>query len=316
MPPMPRRPRRLPPLAAALLPLLLPLAGAAAQQPDDRGKFRTWIDTTVAFERDGFLDLTEIAGDVVVDTWDRDEVRVRAWAERGRVESSLSRSRVLLRTLRGTGRNVRESVGESGIHVTVPAGARLKLTTSAGDLRVSGVRGELEAATTAGDVTVADGAGLTSIGTVAGDVSVRGLAGDLVVKTTSGTVEVRGVEGEVRIGTVSGDVTVLDAASRAVTARTTIGDVTYDGPFARGGRYEFATHSGDVRLVLPAGVNAEMTMQSFSGSMDTDFPVTLAGARSATRPRTLEFVIGEGGARVRAETFSGDVVLRRSGRER
>lgn len=314
-PPMPRRSRRTLLLAAALL-TLLPLAGAGAQQPADRGRFRTWIDTTVAFQRDGYLDLTEIAGDVVVDTWDRDEVRVRAWAERGRVESSLSQSRVLLRTLRGTGRNVRESVGESGMHVTVPAGARLELTTTAGDLRVTGVRGEVMAASTAGDVTVTDGGSLTSIGTVAGDVTVRGLAGDLVVKTTSGDVDVRGVEGEVRVATVSGDVSLREAGSRAVTARTTIGDVTYDGAFARGGRYEFATHSGDVRLVLPAGVDAEMTMQSFSGSMDTDFPVTLAGARSATRPRTLEFVIGEGGARVRAETFSGDVVLRRSGRER
>lgn len=311
-PSMPRRPRRLALAALSLLPLL-PLAGAGAQQPQDRARFRTWIDTTVAFDRAGYLDLTEIAGDVVVDAWDRDEVRVRAWAERGRVESSLSRSRVILRTLRGSGRNVRESVGESGIHVTVPAGARLELTTTAGDLRVTGVRGEVMVATTAGDVTVTDGGGLTSVGTVAGDVTVRGLAGDLVVKTTSGDVDVRGVEGEVRVATVSGDVLLRETGARAVSARTTVGDVTYEGAFARGGRYEFATHSGDVRLVLPAGVNAEMTMQSFSGAMDTDFPVTLAGARSATRPRTLEFVIGEGGARVRAETFSGDVVLRRSG---
>ena len=314
-PPMPRRSRRTLLLAAALLPLL-PLAGAAAQQPTDRGRFRSWIDTTVAFQRDGHLDLTEIAGDVVVDTWDRDEVRVRAWAERGRVEASLSPSRVLLRTQRGTGRNVRESVGQSGMLITVPANARLKIVTTSGDMRLTGVRGELEASTTSGDVAITDGGSLTSVGTVSGDVTVRGLAGDLIVKTTSGDVIVSGTGGEVRVATVSGDVSLREAGSRAVTARTTNGSVTYEGAFARGGRYEFATHSGDVRLVLPAGVNAEMTMQSFSGAMDTDFPVTLAGARSATRPRTLEFVIGEGGARVRAETFSGDVVLRRSGRDR
>jgi DUF4097 and DUF4098 domain-containing protein YvlB len=305
---------------AALLPLLRPTAAGAQQTERDQRAYQARIDTTFAFGRGGLVDLTQLSGDVVVSSWDRDEVRVRAWAERGRIESSLSSNRVLLRVHPDdqSGRvGRRDRIGDSGFEVTVPAGVRVKAETVSGDLRVTGTRAEVEASTTSGDVVIADGGGRTTVGTVSGDVTVTGLEGDLVVKTTSGDVEVRRASGEVRVGTVSGEVALREVTSRTVTARTTSGDVTYEGGFPRGGRYEFATHSGDVWLVLPQGVNAEMTMQSFSGSMDTDFPVTLAaGARSATRPRTLEFVIGDGGARVRAETFSGDVVLRREGRAR
>ena len=311
-----RRTLRLLLAAAALAPLLRPAdAGAQAR---DRERYRSRIDTTFAFGRGGYVDLTQLSGDVVVETWDRPEVRVRAWAELGRIESSFSANRVLLRMQpaeRATTR--RDRVGDSGYEVTVPAGVRVKVASISGDLRVTGTRAEVEASSTSGDVAIADGSGLTTIGTVSGDVTVLRLQGDLAVKTTSGDVDVRGADGEVRVSTVSGEVTLRQVGSRSVTAKTTSGDVTYEGDFARGGRYEFGTHSGDVWLVLPPGVSAEMSMQSFSGSMDTDFPVTLAaGARSATRPRTLEFAIGDGGARVRAETFSGDVVLRRSGRER
>jgi DUF4097 and DUF4098 domain-containing protein YvlB len=303
---------------AALAPLLRP-AAARAQQPPDRGSYRSWIDTSFAFTRGGYVDLTQISGDIVVTTSDRADVRVRAWAQYGRIESSFSANRVLLRMERGPDntRQRRDRVGDSRYEVTVPAGVRVKVTSTSGDLRVTGTRAEVEASSTSGDIVIADGGGLTTIGTVSGDITVSNLGGDLAVRTTSGDVDVRGADGEVRVGTVSGEVTLREVRSRTVTARTTSGDVTFEGDFARGGRYEFATHSGDVRLVLPASVGAEMTMQSFSGSMDTDFPVTLAaGARSATQQRTLEFAIGDGGARVRAETFSGDVVLRRIGRSR
>ena len=307
------RPLRFLLFAAALAaPLLRPTAADA--QRDDRASYRSWIDTSFAFGRDGYVDLGQISGDVVVSTWDRAEVRVRAWAEYGRIEPSFSSNRVQLRVEPAPRGERRDRVGDSRYEVTVPAGVRVRVASVSGDLRVTGTRSEVEASSTSGDVVIADGGGLTTVGTVSGDITVTNLTGDLVARTTSGDVAVRGAEGDVRVTSVSGDVALRDVAARSVAARATSGDVTYEGNFVRGGRYEFATHSGDVRLVLPPGVSAEMTMQSYSGSMDTDFPVTLAaGARGSTRPRTLEFAIGDGGARVRAETFSGDVVLRRRG---
>ena len=54
------------------------------------------IDTTFAFSRPASSTSPQISGDVVVNAWDRSEARVRAYAERGRIRSSLSSSRLSL----------------------------------------------------------------------------------------------------------------------------------------------------------------------------------------------------------------------------
>ena len=81
---------------------------------------------------------------------------------------------------------------------------------------------------------------------------------------------------------------------------------------------EFHSHSGDIRLGIPESSSAQFSVETFSGSLDSEFPITLQpGQRSTGRPRRFEFTLGKGGARVTAESFSGDIVLaRRARRER
>ena len=98
--------------------------------------------------------------------------------------------------------------------------------------------------------------------------------------------------------------------SRSVTASTVSGEVDYDGTIDANGRYEFHSHSGDVRLEIPETSGAQFQIETFSGSLDTEFPLTLQpGQRSSSRPRRYEFKLGDGSARVTAESFSGDIVL-------
>jgi hypothetical protein len=305
------------------LPVLLALAAvvrpsAAEAQRRDRASYRSWIDTSFAFARGGQVEVVQISGDVVVTAWDRDEVRVRAWAEHGRIDRSFSASRLVLRMQPGeevTTDRRRDRVGESHYELTVPRGVRIKAVSTSGDVRVVGTRGEVEATSTSGDVAVDGVSGPAMLGTMSGDVTVRNVDGDVGIKVVSGGVDVRDVRGDVRASTVSGDLLLRGVAARSVSARSTSGDVVFEGGFAREGRYEFVTHSGDVLLAIGADGGADLSMQTFSGALNTDFPVTLgAGARGSARPRTLEFSLGGGGARVRVETFSGDVVLRRAGR--
>ena len=79
------------------------------------------------------------------------------------------------------------------------------------------------------------------------------------------------------------------------------------------GRYEFHSHSGSIRLEIPGNAGARFSVETFSGSLDSDFDITLQpGDRGTRRPRRFEFTIGNGGARVTAETFSGDITLGRA----
>jgi DUF4097 and DUF4098 domain-containing protein YvlB len=108
-------------------------------------------------------------------------------------------------------------------------------------------------------------------------------------------------------------VTVRRGHLSRLRAETVSGDVRYDGTFARDGRYDLSSHSGEIRLALPANVGAALSLRTYSGSIDTDFPLTLQpnGSGAARPGRRLEFTLGGGGARVTAESFSGDITIAR-----
>ena len=93
------------------------------------------------------------------------------------------------------------------------------------------------------------------------------------------------------------------------------GEVTYDGTIARDGRYDFTSHSGTVRLLVPADAGISLTASTFSGSVNSRLPATLGPTRDGggvRRGGRMELTINGGGARVNATSFSGDIVIERS----
>jgi DUF4097 and DUF4098 domain-containing protein YvlB len=115
------------------------------------------------------------------------------------------------------------------------------------------------------------------------------------------------------VTSVSGDIEIHNATSNRVAAQTTSGDVFYDGRIDAGGRYELSTHSGDVTVRVPDDVSAAVSLQTYSGEIESDFPITLEGGVTiGGQPRTIDFRIGSGGARITMNSFSGSVSLQRA----
>jgi DUF4097 and DUF4098 domain-containing protein YvlB len=302
----------------AVLAFATSLPGAAsAQRNRDRDREReesqdvqSRLDTTFAFSRTGVVDLTQISGDVIVTAWERGEARIKAYAERGRIRSSLSSSRLTLEI-----ESVRGRVGDSRFEVSVPVGVRVLARSTSGDVSVKGTKGPVDAHSTSGDVIVTEATDRIVLESVSGDVRASQLTGELRAESVSGSVEVRDATGDVRAETTSGDVTLLGVTSRSVYATTVSGEIEYDGTIDANGRYEFHAHSGDIRLEIPESSSAQFTVETFSGSLDSEFSLTLQpGQRSTGRPRRFEFTLGSGNARVTAESFSGDIVLARRAR--
>jgi DUF4097 and DUF4098 domain-containing protein YvlB len=289
----------------------------SAQRNRDRDREReesqdvqSRLDTTFAFSRTGVVDLTQISGDVIVTTWERGEARIKAYAERGRIRSSLSSSRLTLEI-----ESVRGRVGDSRFEVSVPVGVRVLARSTSGDVSVKGTKGPVDAHSTSGDVIVTEATDRIVLESVSGDVRASQVTGELRAESVSGSVEVRDATGDVRAETTSGDVTLLGVTSRSVYATTVSGEIEYDGTIDANGRYEFHAHSGDIRLEIPESSSAQFTVETFSGSLDSEFQLTLQpGQRSTGRPRRFEFTLGSGNARVTAESFSGDIVLARRAR--
>jgi DUF4097 and DUF4098 domain-containing protein YvlB len=289
---------------------------AGAQQS---GPWR--IDTTVTLARGGTVDLSLITGDITVSAGGGDQVRVRGLSERVPFvfERSASSVRVRLES-RNCRRGDRDRYGECGdgeerLEVTVPTGTRVIGASVSGTVRVRGVNGEIEAKSVSGDVEVEGATRRAVLQSVSGDVSGRSLQGEVRAQSVSGDVELQSVTGPVDAESVSGDVTLRGMRSDRVEVETVSGEVLYDGSFARDGRYDFKSHSGDVRLVMPADVSASLEARTFSGEIDSDFTMTLRpGSESGGhRNRRMSFTLGEGGARITAETFSGTINLQRAG---
>ena len=72
---------------------------------------------------------------------------------------------------------------------------------------------------------------------------------------------------------------------------------------------KFNTVSGDVSVMLPGNLDADVDMSSFSGSIKTDFAIEVKSERYGSR-NTARGKLGEGSRRLKMSTVSGDISLR------
>jgi hypothetical protein len=146
---------------------------------------------------------------------------------------------------------------------------------------------------------------------VSGNVEVTGASGELQAKSVSGEVKVRGCDATVKASSVSGNVEVGDNQGM-VSANSVSGNVNVQiDQLPEGGDLKFTSVSGNVNVRVPGSLNAEVEMSSMSGTLKTDFPITIAkgefNPRHSARGR-----VGEGGRQLKLSSVSGDLHLLRA----
>jgi DUF4097 and DUF4098 domain-containing protein YvlB len=288
---------------------------AAAMQRDrvsQRDPVRTQtIDTTFRMERGGLVDLELMSGDIIVTGTSGNQVRVRATSEQGRLALRTSSTLATLRVEHDhRGRDRDRGRSNDRYEISVPPGVRVVMQVMSGSLTARGVDGDVDATAVSGNVELRDIGGIVNVEVVSGLITTSGLRSGIHVETTSGPVSVTDVDGEVLIENTSGHVTLRDIRSRLVSVESVSGDIRFDGTIESDGRYEFETHSGTIRLVLPPAVGAQLKLSTFSGSIQSEFPITL-DPRARTSEKRIEFRLGSGGASLTAETFSGSISITR-----
>lgn len=266
------------------------------------------VDTTVAFSATGTLTVSCPGGSVNVTSGTRNEIRVRARTENGAIRFSSNGAQASLEPASGRG------CSDGRFDVVVPVGIKVIATSWSGSISVKGVRGPLDIHSQSADVDIRDAGSRLDLESLSGDVTVNGVAGESNVHTISGSLTLTGARGDVIVETVSGDIDLRDINARQIRAHTTSGEIGFVGQILDGGRYEFNTHSGEISLGLPASIGAELSVSTFSGGIESDFPITLKAGQhgiGAGQAKRLSFTVGRGSARVIAETFSGDINLKR-----
>jgi Toastrack DUF4097 len=299
------------------LALVVSLSAAHSAGAQRRARFasddRSRIDTTFVFDKSGTVTVSATIGDIVVTGVSGNQIHVRASSDGDNLRLDASSTRVMLEATGGG----RRSGSDSHLELSVPFGTRVIARTQSGDIGVHGTRGEVEVHAQSGDVAVDGVASRLDINTLSGDIIVRNIVGDAVISTTSGSVTVSDIRGNADVGTVSGDVELRGVTAKVVRAKTTSGDVTFDGLVDPTGRYELVAHSGDVNLHIQRDASAQLTVSTWNGGIESQFPITLRPGEhgiGSSNSKKFTFEIGAGAARITAETFSGDVTISSNGR--
>lgn len=283
---------------------------AASAQPS----YRENLDTLVTLDRQATVDLSLLSGRVIVVGGGGSQARIKAFTDRGGLEFDAAPGRIRLQVDPGRSacRNCRG--GNATFELTVPAGTRVIVNSISAPVSVRGTKGEVDVNAMSGSIVVFDAARKVTAESVSGNVEVSQVTGDVRASSVSGRVEVDDVSGDIEGESVSGRLMMNNARSRFVRAASVSGRISYVGTFSPDGTYEFKSHSGSVYLTLPSDVGATVRVETFSGTVDSDFPVTLqpnTDGRSSNKK--MEFKIGNGRSRIGAESFSGSIKLQRGG---
>lgn len=268
----------------------------------------TDIDQTISMAADGLVQVENLAGNVEFTAWDRDEAQVRGEAGDS-VEEVIIRETSSGVLVKIRNRKNERNMDGTDLHLRIPAKASIEAEGVSSDFTIRGSEGAaITIGTVSGDVEVEANAERVDLNSVSGEVEFSGSAKRVNAESVSGDVTLYGVEGEVRASTVSGDLTLEgDKLSRG-QFETVSGDMVLSVAVAEDGRLSCDAMSGDVQLRLPASQEAAFNAQSYSGSIRSDFGKVVSVSRGPGS--MLDEQVGDNSARIRVETFSGDITLR------
>ena len=297
---------------ARYLPLLLALCVGQALAD-------TPIDLRHAATPDARISVSNVKGQVTITAWDRDEVHVTGTLGDGAaplaIEGDKDDLEIRVRPRGGDsggwfnwgGDN---SMGSTTLNLQVPKGASLEVDVVSAPLAIDGMDGgDISVNSVSGRVRVNARTPELSVDSVSGTVQQSGHADRAELQTVSGDILAPALGGEADLQTVSGRIQAAGGPWRKFELSTVSGDVQLAGRPLDHGSIEIDSMSGDVQLTVPSDLSASIRANSFSGELRSDFGQV--SEHDHGPGSELNTTVGTGKGRIRVETFSGDLRIRK-----
>ncbi|MGH9849017.1 MAG: DUF4097 family beta strand repeat-containing protein, partial [Blastocatellia bacterium] len=213
-------------------------------------------------------------------------------------------------SVRGSRDDVTAQASSGNIEIE-RAGGRVTARATSGWIKINDVGGDVIAESYTDSITVTNARGYVSATALSGGVALSKIGEGARVSAVSGSVEVNDAKGRLEISATSGSITLSNIDSRDVSARANSGPVRFTGKIYDDGHYEFDSFSSEVVLTLPPESNFNLTAQTHSGSVNTEFPLRIReGTRFGGRG-PITGVVGQGGAEIRAVSHSGSILIKK-----
>jgi DUF4097 and DUF4098 domain-containing protein YvlB len=215
--------------------------------------------------------------------------------------------------------------------IQVPASTNLRAHSGSGHIRLSSVNGPVEATTGSGGIDASQVASDVRLQTGSGGISVDNVAGQVRAHTGSGAIRgsnlgesssvktaakfqgkglplvsnsstgAAGGGSYLDFETGSGGIR-LDNVAGELRARAGSGSIDVDG--RQTGTWDLSTGSGGISIRLPENAKFNLSARTSSGTVSTDFPVTVQGT---VNRRELNGPVNGGGPILNLHTGSGGI---------
>jgi hypothetical protein len=225
------------------------------------------------------LEIRNVSGPILIEGWNQDYVEVR-YVKQARSARYLEEFEIEIEP-RGTSLSIRP------IYRNIPGSPFGSVSF---DVKVPSSIGEIRANNISGNISIENmGTGVDQVlETVSGRIDTE-RSGDLKAKSISGSIHFASAGKTLDINSTSGRIQ---------------GEILDLEP---GGSVEIDTISGAVELEVFSGVDADLRLQSVSGSISCDFPVQIIEQKR----NKLEGTVGDGSIPFEVKTVSGRISLSR-----
>ncbi len=259
----------------------------------------------------GEVVIVNVAGDVQVTGWDRNEVQVVADLadERQRLEFKTSGARTTIEVVLPKGRSYH---GSTDLVVNVPRNSSVETKTVSADQTIKDVRGMQRLQSVSGMIQTELWNEDIELKNVSGEISVRGHNGKgaLRATTVSGDLRLQDIGPEMELNTVTGDMNVRVAEVSKARIKTTNGDLELRAAsLTRDVRIDAEGINGDLRFRFRGALDVEFDIETFNGDIDNCFGPKPHRTREHGPGNALRFKEGNGDGRIRIKALNGTVEI-------
>jgi DUF4097 and DUF4098 domain-containing protein YvlB len=259
----------------------------------------------------GEVVISNVAGEVQVTGWDRNEVHVSADLsdDDQRLEFRTSGARTTIEVVLPRGHSYQ---GSTDLVVQVPRNSSLTMTTVSADQTIKDVRGMQRLQAVSGTVQTELWNEDLEVKNVSGEIYVRGHSGKGALRATSvsGGLRLEDIGSEMELSTVTGEMTVRVSELSKARIRTTNGNLELRASKVTDDlRIDAEGINGDLRFRFPRTLDAEFDISTFNGDIDNCFGPKPHKTSEYGPGNALRFKEGNGDGRVRIKALNGTVEI-------
>ncbi len=192
-------------------------------------------------------------GKITIKAWTKSEVMIVAdrASSQVAVDAEKTGNRVDITT-----RQVSDAVSPAQLiadyQINVPEDAELQIHDDSGTVSVNSVLGDM------------------NVDTIGAGVDLEDAAGYLTVNTVGGSFQCIRCAGRLEVSSISGSLRFTDTRSYHVRAKTSTGNILFDGEFLPNGLYRLRNYSGNIEVRFSPGDSFDLSATSLKGAVHNE----------------------------------------------